>query len=249
MNLIVDIGNTRTKYAAFEDNRWVAEGLGLPEAYRFLTACVQRGQAVDVILSSTGAISRAVKQQLRGVARRFYEVCPEMPLPILLGYETPHTLGVDRIAACVGGEYLFPGRDLLIVDSGTAITFDFVSAEGIFLGGNIAPGMGIRFRALHEFTASLPLVKCSVDYGFMGRNTYHAILNGVMNGILFEVRGYIDALRRDKPDAVVMITGGGAKYLMHNINREAVFEQKLVMLGLNRILEYQKTVNNTPCGD
>ena len=244
MNLIVDIGNTRTKYAAFEEGVCVAGGVGVPAAYHFVLERVNEGKHVDVILSSTGAISQGVRRRLQGVARFFCEVSPEMPLPIRLGYDTPRTLGVDRIAGCVGGVHLFPGRDLLIIDSGTAITFDFVSADGVFLGGNISPGMAIRFRALNEFTASLPLVACSPDHGYMGTNTRDAILNGVMNGILFEMRGYIDALRAEKPDAVVVVTGGGGKYVQKTLNRAVVFEERLVMTGLNRILEYQKTVNN-----
>lgn len=169
----------------------------------------------------------------------------EIPLPIRLGYDTPKTLGVDRIAGCVGGAFLFPGRELLVIDSGTAITYDFVSADGEFRGGNISPGLGIRFRALNEFTASLPLVKCSMEHGYVGKNTHDAILNGVMNGILFEVRGYIDELLRNNPHAAVIITGGGSEYLRKTLKRTVFFEDKLVITGLNRILEYQKTVNYT----
>ena len=132
-----------------------------------------------------------------------------------------------------------------MIDSGTAITYDFVSADGEFRGGNISPGLGIRFRALNEFTASLPLVKCSMEHGYVGKNTHDAILNGVMNGILFEVRGYIDELLRNNPFAVVIITGGGSEYLKKNLKRTVFFEDKLVITGLNRILEYQKTVNYT----
>ena len=117
-----------------------------------------------------------------------------------------------------------------------------------FLSAGCTPavwGLGIRFRALNEFTASLPLVKCSMEHGYVGKNTHDAILNGVMNGILFEVRGYIDELLRNNPFAVVIITGGGSEYLKKTLKRTVFFEDKLVITGLNRILEYQKTVNYT----
>ena len=120
MNLIVDIGNTRTKYAVFDEGDWVECGLGLPEVYDLATTYL--------ILSSTGAISAEVRERLREVSTFFCEVSSEIPLPIRLGYDTPKTLGVDRIAGCVGGAFLFPGRELLVIDSGTAITYDFVSA-------------------------------------------------------------------------------------------------------------------------
>ena len=135
---------------------------------------------------------------------------------------------------------LFPGKDLLIVDVGTAITFDFMRGDGEFLGGNISPGIGMRLRALHEFTEHLPLVDCSMEYGEVGRNTQDALLNGVMRGILLEVQGYIDAWRREKKDAFVVITGGGSLFLKESLKREVCFEEKLVFIGLNRLLEYQK---------
>lgn len=245
MNLIVDIGNTRTKYAVFEDGDWVECGLGLPETYDLAANYLKHGKEVNLILSSTGAISEEVREKLREVSTFFCELSSGIPLPIRIGYDTPKTLGVDRIAGCVGGVSLYPGKELLIIDSGTAITYDFVSADGEFRGGNISPGLGIRFRALNEFTASLPLVKCAKDHGYIGKNTHDAILNGVMNGILFEVRGYIDELLRNNPHAAVIITGGGSEYLKKNLKRTVFFEDKLVITGLNRILEYQKTVNYT----
>lgn len=169
MNLIVDIGNTRTRYAVFDNGCWVKCGLGLPEAYDLATSYLKNSKEVNLILSSTGAISEEVRERLRAVSTLFCELSSEIPLPIRLGYDTPKTLGVDRIAGCVGGAFLFPGRELLVIDSGTAITYDFVSADGEFRGGNISPGLGIRFRALNEFTASLPLVKCSMEHGYIGK--------------------------------------------------------------------------------
>lgn len=243
MNLIVDVGNTRIKYAVFEGDTYQQGGVGSSALYQFLVSLREK-EMVNVILSTTGLISRKEKEYLRKRATFFCELSSEISLPIQLGYETPDTLGSDRIAGCVGGMSLYPGRDLLIIDSGTALTFDFVSASGVFLGGNISLGIDIRFKALNEFTSSLPLVRCSDKYGLIGKNTQDAILNGVMGGILFEVRGYIDSWRKSNSDAVVIITGGGGKYLQDKLDRVAVYEDQLVMIGLNRILEYQKTVNN-----
>lgn len=243
MNLIVDIGNTRTKYTVYDGGDWVVCGMGISEAYELASGYLHRGQEVNMILSSTGFISEEVREHLKSASTFFCEMSSEIPLPIKLGYDTPKTLGVDRIAGCVGGVALFPGKELLIIDSGTAVTYDFVSVEGEFLGGNISPGLGIRFRALNEFTVRLPLVKCDVNHGYMGKNTHDAILNGVMNGILFEIRGYIDETYRNNPDAVVIITGGGSEYLKKTLDRQVFFADKLVNLGLNRVLEFQKTVN------
>lgn len=240
MNLIVDIGNTRTKYAVFDDGEFVERGVGIHEACEIAVEYRRREQEVNIIVSSTGTISEEVREDLREVSTFFCEMSSEMPLPLKLGYDTPKTLGVDRIAGCVGGVFLFPGKELLIIDSGTAITYDFVSPDGEFIGGNISPGLGIRFRALNEFTVKLPLVNCEKEHGYIGKNTRDAILNGVMNGMLFEVRGYIDETYRNNPNAVVIITGGGSEYVKKTLDRAVFFEEKLVIIGLNRVLEYQK---------
>lgn len=243
MNLIVDVGNTRIKYAVFEKNIYQQGGVGFSAISEFL-AGLGKEDSLNVILSTTGVMPREEKEYLKKMASFFSEFSSGISLPIRLGYETPDTLGTDRIAGCVGGVFLYPGKDLLIIDAGTAITFDFVSASGVFLGGNISPGINIRLRSLNEFTSSLPLVQCSDKYGFIGKNTVDAIRNGVMEGVLFEVRGYIDSWRTTNADSVVIITGGDGKYLRNKLDRVAIFEEQLVMIGLNRILEYQKTVNN-----
>ena len=240
MNLVVDIGNTRTKYAVFEDNLFVESGTGVPELYEKALCWRKRGEEVNVIMASTGAISTGLRACLSDIATFFCEANPLMALPIRLGYDTPQTLGIDRIAGCVAAAFLFPGKDILVVDMGTAITFDFMNGEGVFLGGNISPGIQIRFRALNEFTLSLPLVEGSDTYEYIGKNTPGAILDGVMNGILFEVRGYIDELRHENPEAIVILTGGASHFLKKSLKREVFFDEKLVIVGLNQMLEFQK---------
>lgn len=240
MNLVVDIGNTRTKYAVFEDDLFIESGIGIPELYEKALCWRKMGKEVNVIMASTGAISTELRACLSEIATFFCEANPLMSLPIRLGYDTPQTLGIDRIAGCVAAAFLFPGKDMLVIDMGTAITFDFINGEGVFLGGNISPGMQIRFRALNEFTLSLPLVEGSDIHGYIGMNTPEAILNGVMNGILFEVRGYIDELRRENPEAIVILTGGASHFLKKSLKREVFFDEKLVIVGLNQMLEFQK---------
>ncbi|MCD8193274.1 MAG: type III pantothenate kinase, partial [Tannerellaceae bacterium] len=153
-------------------------------------------------------------------------------------YQTPHTLGKDRLAAAVGANYLQPGKDLLIIDAGTAITYEVVEAAGIYTGGNISPGMTTRFRALNHFTEKLPLVAEKEDIPPIGYNTETAIQAGVVNGIIYEMDGYINDLRVKYPGLLVFLTGGHSFYFERRLKNSIFADINLVMTGLNRILEY-----------
>ena len=136
-------------------------------------------------------------------------------------------------------EPLYPGRNTLIVDVGTAVTLDFVSAEGVFLGGCISPGMSMRFRALHEYTAALPFCDASaVEPRLVGRTTEEAIRFGVMNSLAFEIEGYIARMEAQFEDLCVIFTGGDTKFFAKRIKNTIFANCNLVFCGLNRILEY-----------
>ena len=126
----------------------------------------------------------------------------------------------------------------MIVDFGTAITIDQVSADGVFRGGNISPGVQMRFRALHDYTAALPLCESCEDQTLLGRSTVEAIRQGVMNGIAFEIEGYIARFRRENADICIIFTGGAAKNFAKRIKNAIFADCELVFLGLNRILEF-----------
>ena len=156
---------------------------------------------------------------------------------------TPETLGFDRIAICVGAKSYYPGASLLVIDSGTCITYNYVSAEGVFLGGNISPGLEMRFNGLHRFTARLPLVTPTETYGGIGQSTEEAIRNGVMSGMLFEVQQYIECFLGQYPEGHVLITGGNAHFLERHLTPDILFCKYLSFVGLNEILKYVKKSN------
>ena len=161
-----------------------------------------------------------------------------MALPIRIGYETPHTLGRDRIAAVVGAQSLRPGSNILVIDAGTAITYELLEASGLYVGGNISPGMTTRFRALHHFTQKLPLVSEPEEVLLVGVSTESAIQAGVVNGIVLEMDGYIDLLRLKYPGLLVFLTGGHSFYFERRLKNRIFADINLVLIGLNRILEY-----------
>ncbi|MDR2131366.1 MAG: type III pantothenate kinase [Odoribacteraceae bacterium] len=240
MNLVVDIGNTRGKYAIFHGDTLIERGDVPLGWYARALAARTRGEAVDVLLASTGSVPTGTRERLREVATSFREASTALPLPLQIAYESPDTLGIDRVAGCVAGIALYPGRALLIVDAGTAITFNFVSKSGVLLGGNISPGPRLRYRALHAFTAHLPLEEQLGHGDRIGKNTRDALREGVTRGVLLEIQGYARTFLNDHPDGILLLTGGDAPALRRSLPDAFHFEEHLVMTGLNQILEHQK---------
>ena len=162
----------------------------------------------------------------------------DTPVPISNRYRTPETLGSDRLAAVIGASSLRPGKNLLIIDAGTCITYEVIDARGNYWGGNIAPGMQMRLKALHEFTARLPLVEAEGEVPGMGYNTETAIRSGVLRGMKYEIEGYIKSMRSKFPHLEVFLTGGNRINFDTNIINLIFTDKYIVPRGLNRILDY-----------
>ncbi|MDR1880798.1 MAG: type III pantothenate kinase [Tannerellaceae bacterium] len=238
MNLIIEQGNTRTKAAIYHGGR--QEASFTYKAFHavdlvplFAQYPLTRG-ILSTVTDRDEEVERFLKERLPG----FIFLDETIPVPIKVGYETPATLGKDRLAAAVAANYLQPERDLLVIDAGTAITYELIESSGTFLGGNISPGMTTRFRALHEFTGKLPLIAEKEDIPFVGVSTETAILAGVVNGIVYEMDGYIHDLRIKYPKLLVFLTGGHSFYFERRLKNRIFADINLVLIGLNRILEY-----------
>jgi len=238
LNLIADIGNTRCKFAVVDSGTVVATSFGDrfdPGAVaRLLDAYPVRG----AIVSSTRGDADGLAEWLRGRIGRVVEFTSRTPVPIANAYLTPGTLGRDRLAAAVGAAALFPGRNVLIADFGTALTIDLVTADNTYRGGCISPGAELRFRALHDHTAALPLCRPADGERLVGRTTEEAIVHGVMNSLAFEIEGYIARMRAELGDLCVIFTGGDANFFVKRIKNTIFANRNLVFCGLDRILEY-----------
>ena len=225
MNLVVDIGNTLVKLAVFDRGEIVFQ------------RCVERlHPSMLEELFAAWPVCRAVVTSPR--VEYLLEFSSQTPVPIGNAYLTPETLGRDRLAAAVGATVLYPGRNVLIVDFGTAVTIDLVTADATFRGGCISPGMKTRFRALHDYTAKLPLCAATESEELAGLTTRQAIELGVMNGIAFEIEGYAARMRSQIDDLCVIFTGGDANFFVKRIKNTIFANCNLVFCGLNRILEY-----------
>ncbi len=237
MNLIVDIGNTFIKAA-------VADGDKVLDVQRFVTLEEMKTAGFveayvpicRAIVASTSVDTLAVAEWLRGLGIETLEMTQSTPVPIGNSYQTPQTLGVDRLAAAVGAVSEV-GENCLIVDFGSAITIDLVEG-GVFRGGNISPGVGMRFQALHDYTRRLPECLPTDEVLELGVSTFSAIEQGVMQGIVNEIEGYISYFYARNVKLSLIFTGGDAKFFVKRIKNAIFAKCDLVICGLNRILEY-----------
>ncbi len=188
------------------------------------------------IVSSVIKLSEEEKRAFDDLQCRTIWFSCDTPSLLNIKYKTPHTLGPDRLAAAIGAWNLAKGRNILIIDAGSAITIDFVDSKGNYHGGNISPGIKMRLRALHEFTGKLPLVEKEGDTPQMGYDTETAIRSGVINGICREIDGYIATIKEKYGDVLVFLTGGDENPLKNNIKSRIFADKYLVAKGLNRIL-------------
>ena len=238
MNLVVDIGNTLLKLAVFDGGRLVAQQCVGELREETFAGLLGGARAARAVVASTRGEAPAIVEAVRRHTDYLLEFTPATPMPIGNAYLTPATLGRDRLAAAVGAATLYPGRNALIVDFGTAVTLDFVSADGVFRGGCISPGMAMRFRALHEYTAALPLCDATDSAELLGRTTDEAVRLGVMNSLAFEIEGYIARMQGEIEDLCVIFTGGDTNFFAKRIKNTIFANCNLVFWGLNRILEY-----------
>lgn len=237
MNLIIDIGNNSAKYFIFAGNSIVLHGRRANDSLDFAQEYISQYAIDKVIVSSVVDIKDEDIHFLNSICPKVVWFTSSTPTPIKLEYRTPHTLGTDRIAALAGAYSQAPGRDILVIDAGSAITIDFADTTGTFKGGNISPGVKMRLNALHKFTSRLPLVDKEGETPVLGNNTETAIRSGVIRGICHEIEGYIDEIKTNHPDVFVFLTGGDEKILINNIKSRIFADKFLIAKGLNMILE------------
>ena len=239
MNLIVDIGNTRAKAVVMSGVDVVASYVSDSATESWLRNIVAEHKDIcRAVVSSTRGDAEGVCELLRSMVSYVLHFVPaSTPIPLGNGYATPQTLGADRLAAAVGAAQMYGSEALLIVDFGTAITIDRVE-RGVFLGGNISPGLSLRFRALSDYTACLPLCSATDSVLEYGRTTHEAIEQGVMRGVEHEIRGYIDDFSKKNAKKCIIFTGGDAKYFAMRIKNAIFADCEPVIFGLHTILNY-----------
>lgn len=240
MNLILDIGNTRVKTAVFEKDTLI-------NLYIFdknvivseIKKIIRNHQIKAAILSSVSIISKKKIDKLKNIIP-FLSVSSELETPFKNLYSTPKTLGVDRIALVFGAAIKYPLKNVLIIDAGTCITFDFLNKENEYLGGAISLGIEMRYKSLHHFTSKLPLLKTEKPLNFIGNSTKQSINSGVVNGVIQEIEGVIKQYENKFLDLTIVLTGGDTNFLSKQLKSSIFANQNFLLEGLNQILIFNK---------
>ena len=242
INLTIDEGNSATKLALWRDGVITDVATHRHASYEIVRKFLPEEITVDsaIFCSVCQRKEKDVQECLGGFAKKLIVLTAETPLPIRIDYRTPESLGVDRVAAAVGAAEIAPGRASLVVDMGTAITYDVVSPDGRFLGGNIAPGIFLRLEALSKFTKALPLIETAGDVPRRGYDTATAMRSGAIRGVVGELQYYRHGLCCSYKNPAVILTGGSADLIIPYITSPIINEPNLVLIGLKRILDYNE---------
>ncbi|MBK9591857.1 MAG: type III pantothenate kinase [Crocinitomicaceae bacterium] len=237
MNLIIDQGNTALKIALFEGDKLISK------------AVIENNQPTDLAewlqTQVTGPVnsitSSVVNQELDLSSIQInsaLKLNSKIPLPIEVDYKSPETLGNDRLANACGIWKLNPKKNSLAIDLGTCIKYDLVTAEGIYKGGAISPGLAMRYRSLHEFTAKLPLIQNDQTPQVIGTDTKSSLVSGVELGISYEINGFIERYSEDFSDLTIFMTGGDLNHFDKGIKNRIFANPDLTLIGLNEILQF-----------
>jgi type III pantothenate kinase len=240
MNLIIDAGNTRIKVAVFEQSTLIE--VVVIDKKRFLSEIkkiVKKHEIFTAILSSVSILSEKKIEKLKKTLNLII-LSSTTDVPFINLYETPKTLGVDRIALVSGAVKKFPNKNVLIIDAGTCITFDFVNDKSTYFGGAISLGVEMRYKALHAFTSKLPILEKDYPKIFIGSNTIESINSGVVNGVIQEIEGVINQYKKKFINLTVVLTGGDTNFLAKQLKSSIFAHQNFLLEGLNEILIFNK---------
>jgi type III pantothenate kinase len=239
MNLVIDIGNTNTKIALFKKTSLFQNIRIEKVTERILDELFNDYSIEKIIISKVGKnLSAEIKRVIQNRKIETVYLSHQTSLPIQNNYQTPETLGQDRIAAVVGSYELFNSESCLVIDAGTCITYDFITEQGVYIGGSISPGLMMRYKAMNKFTTALPLLNKQRLNTFVGYNTETSMNTGVQYGLAFEIQGFIEEYINKHGQIKVIMTGGDAHYLASLLKNKIFVCPELVLIGLNKILNY-----------
>lgn len=240
MNLIIDVGNTRVKIAVFKDSNIIFNhNFNKRNIISEIKNLLKNYTIDEAIISTVALISDKKLKKIQNLVP-LLQVDSKTKIPFKNLYSTPKTLGVDRIALVCAALHTYPNQDVLVIDAGTCITFDFINRKKEYLGGAISPGIEMRYKALNKFTSKLPLLKINTPNHFIGNSTNESIHSGVVNGIIHEIDGVIQQYKNKYLHLTVVLTGGDANFLSKQLKSSIFANQNFLLEGLNKILIFNK---------
>ncbi|MDI1257537.1 MAG: type III pantothenate kinase [Flavobacterium sp.] len=243
MILTIDVGNTRIKGAVFENNTLIAHFVFLTEK---LSQAIKKilkvhPEITHLVVASVGNIE---KQEFLGFDKevKVMIISHSDIFPFQNDYQTPLTLGIDRMVLAAGATLQFPKQNRLVIDAGTCVTYDFVDENDHYLGGAISPGLRLRYESLHNFTAKLPSLTIENPEHFIGKSTNYAIHSGVVNGLVHEIDGFIGQYQQQYSNFTIILTGGDAEFLAKRLKNTIFANSNFLLESLNHLFSYK--INN-----
>ncbi|QNL21462.1 type III pantothenate kinase [Hyphobacterium sp. CCMP332] len=239
-SLLIDRGNSRIKAAIVKNGSKDVSDARIFSNFKELKDFIQQAGPIDQsIYSDVQKNSKELEEVLYEKGLNFIRCNYLLKLPFKLDYHTPQSLGDDRIAAVAAAHSLYSGKNVLVIDAGTCITYDFLDNKSVYHGGAISPGIKMRFEALNKMTGNLPHVEFENEkINFPGKSTQDSIKNGVLNGIIFETQAFIDELNNKHEELIVLIGGGDRKYFESNLKGNIFARENLILEGLISILSF-----------
>jgi len=243
MILTIDVGNTRIKGAVFEGNNLIKHLVfDKKELFEVLDKTVKNFKKIThLIVASVGDIEKDAFLEFENDLEVYF-ISHHDPFPFNNRYKTPATLGIDRMVLAAGVTLQFPNKNRLVIDAGTCVTYDFIDADDNYMGGAISPGLRLRYESLHNFTSKLPLLKLEDAEDFVGKSTTESIHSGVVNGLVYEIDGFIDEYKALSANFIIILTGGDTEFLAKRLKNTIFANSNFLLESLNQTFQYK--INN-----
>ena len=236
MNLVLDVGNSLLKIALFEKSELIQKFKFSENYKRNIEDIISKYKVTHSIISNVGRIDDSIINILKE-STNLLLVSNQLKIPFKNLYKSKNTLGQDRLALVSAAAFNFPNENVLIVDVGSCITYDFKNNNNEYLGGGISPGISMRFKSLNTFTSNLPLIDFDSIYQLIGNNTKNSITSGVVNGIISEINGIMQQYREQFKNIRIILTGGDSNFLLKRIKNTIFADRNFLLIGLNKLLE------------
>ena len=239
MILTIDVGNTNIKVAVFERfnllDKFVFQKNNFQNNFKIIFK--KYPNHLKAVVSS---VSLSEDDDILWLKKQIHviEINSKTKFPFKNDYSTPKTLGIDRMVLAAGAVIEYPNQNILIIDAGTCITYDFITNKKEYLGGAISPGLSMRYQALHNFTAKLPLLENNPPESFIGNSTNQSIYSGVVNGLCYEIEGFISEYSVKNEQFTIILTGGDAIFLANRLKSTIFADENFLLKSLQQLYTY-----------
>lgn len=239
MLLAIDVGNTQIKTAVFEQNTLVQkEIISYLDWKNEVKNTLKNFPKIDTIVVTS--VGKLLKEDFLDLSEsvKLHFISKESKFPFQNLYSSPNTLGIDRMVLAAGAVLQFPDKNRLVIDAGTCITYDFIDAKDNYLGGAISPGIRLRYEALHNYTAKLPLLSKENPEKLIGNSTSQSIHSGIINGVTMEIEGFINSNLDKNDNFIIILTGGDSDFLAERLKNTIFANPNFLLESLNQTFQY-----------